>query len=259
METLFILIRTSRRPEGFRVLMESIRNLEYPNVCTIVHTDDPRDSYVEGDIIIRGEVYPRGYGSAPYNLYQNRLLQAVPHNGWVHFVDDDDCYTKAEAFNFLNGANKTKMQVCKVSRWDGKIFPKKWKKQNSFQTECFVLWSGIAKKFKWWAEKGGDHYYTRQVTRVTQIDWHDTIICEAQNGKGHGKRIDVNGEYYKENILSQHEDVWVRKINTSGTNSKKMELMPLYKAEVLEQEGYARITYKGVSINGSNKQKADSA
>jgi hypothetical protein len=254
MNTLYILIRTSKRPEGFRVLMESIRALSYPNICTIVHTDDPRDTYVEGDIIIRGESFPQGRGTAPYNLYNNRLLEAIPDSGWIHFMDDDDKYIRPDAFDFLENADIKKMQIVKVIRWNGQIFPKRWKKQNTFQTECFIVWSDIARKYKWWSNKGGDHYYTRQITRKTEMKWHDIVIAEAQNGKGHGRRIDVDSEVKNCCPFPEAEKVYIRNQPIRKAQNK-LDYVTYAEAKVLEKQGYARITYKGVEVYGRNQQE----
>ena len=72
-DTAYILLRTSNRPKFFKVCMESIKAQDYPNIVTIVHTDDPKDDYVEGDIIIKGE---RDYQarSGFYNLYNARVI-----------------------------------------------------------------------------------------------------------------------------------------------------------------------------------------
>src|SRR5690606_14820581 len=75
---VYLLIRTSERPSKFRVMMQSVRNQTYPNIITIVHSDNEKDEYVEGDIIIRGEKLTVENGSGFYNLYCNALLDAIP-------------------------------------------------------------------------------------------------------------------------------------------------------------------------------------
>lgn len=70
MDTLYILTRSSGRAEFFRRCRESVKALTYPGpVVHIVHTDDPRDRYVEGDIIVRGEALvleKHGFGRVTY-------------------------------------------------------------------------------------------------------------------------------------------------------------------------------------------------
>ena len=118
-ETLYILTRTSGRPSMFGVCRASVKALAWPGpVVHIVHTDDPRDTYVEGDIIVRGETYGPSFGPGFYNLYMNRLLKAVPTKapGWVHFLDDDDRYLEPDSMNWLAGGNQDVLHVCKTRR-----------------------------------------------------------------------------------------------------------------------------------------------
>ena len=50
-DPVYILIRTANRPIFFRNMMESIKRQTYKNIVTIVHSDNPNDLYVEGDIL----------------------------------------------------------------------------------------------------------------------------------------------------------------------------------------------------------------
>lgn len=195
-EILYILIRTSRRPEFFKRCFESIKNQTYKNIVTIIYSDDPRDTYVEGDIIIKGKTYGRNVGSAPYNLYNNDLIKKIPNiPGYVHFMDDDDEYTENDVIGkMISKCKKDHLNVCHVMRWNNKIFPEKWGEQKSFQTECFFIHTDYVNKAKWWANKGGDHYYTRQLTEILPINWIENILlCRAQEGKGHGNKLDKCG------------------------------------------------------------------
>ena len=192
-DPVYILIRTSGRPKFFARCMESIKAQTYPNITTIVHTDNPDDDYVEGDIIVRGEAYPRSVGTAPYNLYCNRLLEAIPDGpGWYHFIDDDDAYACPDAIErFVAASKRDHINVTRVRRWNDVVFPRRWCVQQSFQTECFLLHTDHKGLAKWWANRGGDHNYTRQITRSLKINWiDDLLLCYAQEGKGHGRKLD---------------------------------------------------------------------
>lgn len=203
--TVFILTRTSGRPRFFAELRRSIRSLEYPDIVHVVHTDDPRDSYVEGDIIIRGENELGVAGNGTFNLYNNRLLQAVPHPGWIHFIDDDDAYVDPQCFNKLlaRATDRRQLLVGRVERWAIKgrgpnaprvVFPRGWGHQRSFQTECFMVHTSCSMLGRWPVNKGGDHTYTRSLTQYLPIVWVDgVIIARAQEGKGHGRRQDARG------------------------------------------------------------------
>ena len=250
---VYILIRTSRRPEYFGRLMETIKGQTYKNIITIVHTDDPRDDYVQGDIIIKGSAYGREYGNGTYNLYNNRLLNAIPSgDGWYHFVDDDDEYAAPDVIEkIVSASRRDHINVCRVIRWNGVVFPKDWGTQISYQTECFFLHTDHKRKAKWWGHLGGDHHYSKQLTRILPINWIDNlIICKAQTGKGRGKRLDKDGRFLtKANIKPEskisvlgiipykrgHQKDWIRQ--------GQVKNIPFALASQLEKEGKIKITY----------------
>lgn len=196
-DPIYILIRTSKRPLFFKKMMESIKVQTYPNIITIVHTDDPSDQYVEGDIILRSKRdISRGRGH--YNLYCNKLLQAIPvekhGEGWYHFIDDDDVYLEPDVLErTVENAKRTHINVVRSQRWGKTVWPKNWGTQMSYQTECIFLHTDHRLSATWWNKTGGDHNYSRQLTDKLPINWIDgIIICKAQKGKGRGKRYDLN-------------------------------------------------------------------
>lgn len=252
-EILYILTRTSQRPAFFAKCRESVKALSWPGpVVHIVHTDDPRDSYVEGDIIVKGETFGPSFGDGFYNLYNNRLLKAIPRTeGWVHFIDDDDIYCAPDSMNWLEGENRDALHVCKTRRAGVskhcEIFPSQWKKQQSFQTECFAVWSTIAKKFEWWGQKGGDHHYSKKIARRHPIIWHNVIATEAQCGKGKGERLDADGKNDKRGDLPPQSYVHFKMFATvKGKKQTQLIEMPYYEAEVLESHKLGRVTFKGI-------------
>lgn len=177
--------------------MESIKKQTYENIVTIVHSDDPRDEYVKGDIIIKGSAYGPEYGDGSYNLYNNRLLKAIPNiPGWYHFIDDDDMYANPEVIsNLVEKSKIDHINIARVKRWNKTIFPRHWGNQESYQTECFFLHTMHRFKAKWWGNKGGDHNYSKQLTKILPKNWiENLIICEAQEGKGHGRKLDKGGK-----------------------------------------------------------------
>jgi len=257
-EILYILTRTSGRPAFFAKCRESIKALTWPGqVVHIVHTDDPRDTYVEGDVIIKGETYGPSFGPGFYNLSNTRLLKAVPtaEPGWVHFMDDDDRYIAPDSMNWLHGENRDAFHVCKTRRAGvskhAEIFPAQWKKQSSFQTECFAIWSTIARKFEWWGQTGGDHHYTKKITRKHPLVWHNVIVTEAQAGKGKGASLDASGAVVHPGIIDQREMVYFKMFTTIKGKGKQTQLLhvPYYEAEVMERHGIGRVTFKGIKIH----------
>jgi len=253
-ESLYILTRTSGRPAFFARCRETIKALAWPGpVVHIVHTDDPRDTYVEGDVIVRGETLGPSFGTGFYNLYNNRLLRALPDEpGWVHFMDDDDEYICPDALDWLTGGDRGSLHVCKTRRIgvskNCEIFPPLWQKQKTFQTECFALWSDVARRYEWWGEKGGDHNYTNKVTRKYPIVWHDHIATQTQGGKGCGERLDASGEVARVK-LDPASRVWFKMFaSVKGKRQTQLIEMPAGEAEIMERHKLGRITYKGISI-----------
>ena len=191
---VFILIRTSARPEFFKNMMKSIKEQTYKNIVTIVHTDEHNDDYVEGDIIIRSERNP-AEGPGFYNLYCNKLLKAIPDvEGWYHFIDDDDMYAAPDVIERLvNASNRGCINIGRVQRWNETVWPKRWGNQESYQTECFFLHTDHKNLATWHNKKGGDHNYSKKITRILKKNWiEDLLIAMAQKGKGRGKRNDLH-------------------------------------------------------------------
>jgi len=235
--------------------MESIRAQDYPNIVTIVHTDDPKDDYVEGDIIIRGERDLKAR-SGYYNLYNNSLLDAIPSgDGYYFFIDDDDMYYDSTVISkAMANAKRDYVNVARVQRWNNTIWPKTWRGQKSFQTECFFLHTMHKNKARWWDKKGGDHYYTRQLTATMPINWvEDLIICKAQDGKGHGLRYDLGDKPEKVDQYKPrpgrkcYENVKVEYIKDVKTpyplrgNKGDIKILQRMRAERLESKGKVRI------------------
>lgn len=262
-DPVYILIRTSRRPEFFRRAMDSVRRQTYKKIITIVHSDDPRDEYVTGDIIIRGHAYGPDSGNAPYNLYNNRLLDLIPEGeGWYCFLDDDDEYASDDVIERLvNNSKRDYINVGHVIRWNEKVFPEKWGQDKSFQTECFFLHTDHKRAAKWWPHLGGDHYYSKQLTKILPVNWlGDITICKAQTGKGRGKRLDYDGQFISHSKTYKGTD----KISCLGISPHKVGEkqyhvsqgkfinLPYDMAIELEKLGKVKITYTDITVTRTN-------
>lgn len=193
---VYILIRTSRRPLYFARMMDSVNRQTYANIVTIVHTDNAEDDYATGDIVIHGEFISSYYEgeklNAPYNLYCNRLLEALPDTpGWYIFLDDDDMlYADDVIERLVANAKEDCINIGKVSRY-GFLWPKNWGSDTRLHTECFFLSTKHKKLARWWGNRGGDHDYSCQLSRHLPPNWiEDLIIAQAQEGKGWGNRLD---------------------------------------------------------------------
>ena len=237
-------------------MMETIKQQSYDNIVTIVHTDDPRDEYVMGDMILRGAAYSPEFGNGTYNLYNNRLLRAIPDGpGWYHFIDDDDEYAAPDVIERLVAAAKPDhVNVARVERIRaGKpvIYPGKWKKQKSFQTEIFFLHTDHKRKAKWWGNTGGDHHYSKQLTKIMPINWiNNIIICRAQESKGCGRRNDAGGAAARYRDFPDSAPVAVLYLQDTKAGLRKnriqvgeMRNMIYSEARKLENAGMVKITY----------------
>lgn len=188
MMPIYVLIRTSNRPKFFETMMKSVKEQTYPNIVTIVHSDNENDTYVQGDIVIRSEHLNEG--SAPYNLYCNKLLEAIPSEGWYCFLDDDDMYCNPTTIEKLaSNAKEDYINVGKVHRGIATL-PIKFKDSNVFHTEGFLLHTKYKNLAQWNNRRRGDFFYTRQITDKLPINWVDMVICKMQEGKGCGRRED---------------------------------------------------------------------
>ena len=226
---VYILIRTSKRPLFFRNMIESVKIQTYPNIITIVHTDDPSDKYVEGDIIIRSN-RDISKGRGHYNLYCNKLLQSIPDDpGWYHFIDDDDLYYENDVIErTIEKAKDTHVNVVRSQRWGNTVWPKNWGSQMSYQTECIFMHTNHKNLGSWWSKTGGDHNYTRQLTDKLPINWIDgIIICKAQKGKGRGRRYDLNeyNDWKKEQEKEKIKNVTISTVGKRLLNIKWVEVI----------------------------------
>lgn len=222
----------------------------------VVHSDDPRNTYVDADIVIEGEAHGPYMGSGPYNLYNNRMLEIVPDDVWVAFLDDDDEYTAPDVFQRLIDDNQPNtMHTGQVSRWADKIWntdPNAKKKE--FQTECFAILSNHAKRAKWWGDRSGDHYYTRQLTRTTKTRWHEVLIARAQEDrKGNGERVDVGHSVVDwDNLIGQDDLVYVKLFSdvprVRGGQGGHLVQIRYRDAREIEKAGVGIVTFRGTNI-----------
>lgn len=255
---VYLLIRTSERPSKFRVMMQSVRNQTYPNIITIVHSDNEKDEYVEGDIIIRGEKLTVENGRGFYNLYCNALLDAIPDGpGWYFFLDDDDIFCDDNVIQKLVAHSKPdKINVCKVLRY-GKTWPANWGKARSFHTQSFFLHTkhrGIA---RWWKALGGDHNYSRQITDILEINWIDMYSCKCQAGKGYGMAERHMQKHTQQELLVPTWVLYNTRVKfPSDCRGREGEIkqIPYRRALELEMRGKITINPTGEVIEAKKKE-----
>ena len=98
-----ILTRTSGRPEGFKVALDSVRSQTYKNINHIIATDDINSEYYLQSENVNYMFFNRSHFAnkvapsparrssikLPHNLYFNEMIKHVKE-GWILYLDDDD-------------------------------------------------------------------------------------------------------------------------------------------------------------------------
>ncbi len=103
----YILTRTSDRPNYFSQCCESIDQQTYKNFKHIVCTDSESSiDYIKNKnreflyIEKLKEFDGQSIKYSPYNLYFNKMYELVG-DGYIIFIDDDDCFTSMDSLNIL--------------------------------------------------------------------------------------------------------------------------------------------------------------
>lgn len=202
--TVFILTRTAGRPTMFARLRESILNQQFEGEVThVVHAEEGHADYAEADVVIRGPHLPKILNmTAPWELYNRRLLEAIAHfSGWVMFLDDDDMFTNETALAraYAQATSPDQLLIWKVERENGRISPAKWRGGLS-TPEGRICWEGGSHHTKYLSyakidgDDGSDGRYWNQLSKCLPITWVDEVITkpqlEGRAGKGHGRRRD---------------------------------------------------------------------
>ena len=181
----------------FARLRASLARQQFPGIIVhVVHAERGSD-YAEADVLVRGERATGG--SAPYELHQQRLLDAVAGMapGWVTFIDDDDEYTtRTSLARMLARATDDRvMPVWRVERERGRISPVSWCGDlSSFDGR--LCWEAAAHhtshigKAAIDANDGADGRYWLQMSQHLQLVWQDEVLTRPQAGKGKGRRRD---------------------------------------------------------------------
>lgn len=186
-----VLTRTSNRPRLFHECWKSVLNqtiLPYH----IVSTDDPNDTYPEGDCIVQVERAP-GRG---HNLYFNTMRYHVPaDHPWIVFLDDDDRFTTPHALEIIreNMWTANSLLLWRVVAPSGRLIPS----DNNFgNPPVFGDITGIGFCFhvrhwvNWQAVPGGDFLVISELYKKLKPIWIDSILTEMIQ-VGHGNRHDI--------------------------------------------------------------------
>lgn len=203
--TVNIIMRTSNRPNAFRVACLSVENQDYPNINLIVTTDGQKGKEYSRQVKARhiemtpvvskkqpdGEEYGKYF---PANEYIDRVQKLV--NGYIIFLDDDDMFTCKDAVSqIVSNAEKNSLLVWKTKFNDGRIIP-----NGSFGKEIKLFditgvglcyHSDHIDKTDWSQWKRADYRTAKKLSLSLQVKWLDKVLTMLQGHPGMGAKNDV--------------------------------------------------------------------
>lgn len=198
-----ILTRTSNRPRFFADCKKSIDMQTYQNINHLISVDDPASlQYVQGLNYLqvnkrRGtSKVPSGVGYAPHNTYLNDLQQLVS-DGWIMFLDDDDCFVRPDALEIITQhiQSDDDLIIWKVDH-KKRIIPdgEYWQKPPVYRNISmpgFMFHSkyknqAIFDDLSWADFKVAETLYKIIPNKI----WINQILTGLQQGRGRGKRLD---------------------------------------------------------------------
>lgn len=207
-----VLTRTSNRPIGFDNLRHSITNQTYKNIKHIVSYDNDIDlDYLNKYDVEKIKVnkmneekmnHPDGFTPAFYNLYCNELLNNVVE-GWIMFLDDDDCFLHNKALqeivHEIKKADQDTMFFWQMRYPDGKILPpkKEFKAQKieiyNIGAPCFLFHSKYKNAAKWDGWKVSDYRFINSLSQIIpKKKWINQVYIQINNHGDLGNKNDIS-------------------------------------------------------------------
>lgn len=184
-----VLIRTSNRPRAFARCIESVRGQTIPPYI-ITSTDDPTDTYPEGDYVLKVD-REIGRGS---NLYFNTMRFFVPQtHPFVIHLDDDDRFTTPHALEIIREAifTSSTMVLWQV-RAGHRLIPEMVGEPPVFG---HITGIGFAVHVRHWINwrsvPGGDFLIIDEYYKRLKPVWIDQVLTEFQGEPGGGRREDL--------------------------------------------------------------------
>ena len=218
---IYVLTRTSGRPNFFEACRESIKNQTYGEWYHITSTDDYESYKYAIKDTRRSQVVKVKKGkktkeiNCPYNLYNNELIAKVPVGAWMCFLDDDSRLKDRDSFMRLvkgiKEARKNGKELV-ISKAEGTVHhkPECWgmseeeiikrmedPKQDWWFSKIDTAHICIKKtsKLQPWGFKcmGDIHFFWQNIQHGYKIHYNDAVIIEGNyTGKwGGGKRNDI--------------------------------------------------------------------
>ena len=219
---IHILIRTCLRPHSFDRCMRSIQSQLHSNWRVTVAYDHPdslvylqpwldREERCHAIAVNMDRVSREKYR---FNLYNNVLLDHV-HEGFVMFLDDDDCFAHDKCLSILNDhlEDEKKMVLWHFARPDKVICPRGAPsiRFGEIDTACACFHHSLKRYARWPDRQGGDFAFYSQLMKNTspwmQYVYVRKILTRTQftdrmASFGHRGEVDE-----KEEKVEEREDI----------------------------------------------------
>lgn len=184
-----ILTRTSNRPNYFARCRQSVKD-QTIQAYHIVSTDDPTDTYPEGDKIVQVEpAIGRGH-----NLYFNTMRLYVPSEfPFIIHLDDDDRFSSPFVLEIIRDhiQHSGNLILWKVRAPD-RLIPERVGQHPVFGEISGIGFAVHVKHWiNWQSVPGGDFLVIDHYYRKLKPVWIDTVLTEFQTGAGNGLKMDI--------------------------------------------------------------------
>ena len=168
---IYILTRTSNRPNLFKICSDSIKKQTYKNIRHIVSVDNVNDLkyvsevkpyktvFIDREKIIKNDssVNPNTGKYSPHNLYFNEMHKfIIEDDAWVMYLDDDDVlkheYVIENIVNEIDDTNE--LYYWRMKQPNGNIIPIKEKKFDrpeigNIGSCCFLIKKKLIGNVEW--------------------------------------------------------------------------------------------------------------
>jgi len=196
-----ILTRTHRE-DSFSKCLKSIEEQDYTNYRHLLCIDDDSSlSYIhERDHIQVSRSPKKKFKHFPYNLYFNQMYESIK-DGWIIFLDDDDCFYSPESLKTLASSIKAVNNVDALFLWkvwaphrtdtipnEGHFSKKPKHGQITGQGFCFH--KNHIDKAQWDDKRGSDfRVITKLYENLSHIEWIDKRLTSFQGSPGSIKKV----------------------------------------------------------------------
>jgi hypothetical protein len=194
-----ILIRTSNRPEQFKLCIDSILKQSYQNFKIICCYDDEKSKeYINfnDNRILSYFINLDNCQHYKYNLYCNFLLSKV-NDGWIMFLDDDDMLSDNNALqtimNYTDSNNN--LIFWKVLIKNKEIYPKNTNNINvgEIANSGFCFHSKFKGYSKWKCGRKSDLYFIKNMQNKIKFKniFINKVFVKTQVGPNRGKKLNI--------------------------------------------------------------------